>query len=682
MVAKISPREKSAAKKPASKKARPDSSGRSAPPPAPGGNNDFYVVGIGASAGGLEAFEQFFSHMPPDSGMAFVLIPHLSPERKSIMAELLKRHTAMEVLQAEEGMRIRRDCVYIIPPNRDMALEGGALHLLEPAIAHGIRHPIDFFFRSLAKDKAERSICVILSGTGTEGALGLRAIKGEDGLVLAQEMKSAKYDGMPQSAIATGLVDYVLPPEKMPALLLRYTKSAFSRAYKPLARPEGKPAETLQTIFAMIRARTGHDFSMYKQNTIIRRIEKRLAIHQIETLENYITYLRNNEFEVETLANELLIRVTSFFRDPEAFDLLRKKAFPRLLRNKKPGGVVRIWVPGCSTGEEAYSLAMIALESMKDANEVYKIQIFATDIDRSAIEIARAGSYPESIAVDVSAERLGRFFISRGSRYQIRDDIREMVVFAVQNLIKDPPFSKMDMISCRNVLIYMGTALQKKVMPLFRYALNPEGILFLGSSETVGDAIDLFSVVDKRWKIFSARKSAAGRIAPADLRFLPSPGQTKAELPPERARPANVELGDLMQKLLLEKYAPPCCVVNDKGDILYFQGRTGGFLEPASGKAALNIFDMAREGLAIELRTAVRKALSLKKDVVYEGLSVRSDGGRKIINLEVRYVRKPDHLQGLLLVAFNEQAVPKGRKTAKAKPRAGAKTDERLAALD
>ena len=648
------------------------------------GRNDIYVVGIGASAGGLEAFEQFFMNMPPDSGMAFVLVPHLSPERKSIMAELLERRTAMKVAQAEEGMEIKPDHVYIIPPNRDMAVQDNTLRLLEPSESRGVRHPIDFFFRSLARDKGEQAICIILSGTGTEGTLGLRAVKGEGGLVLAQDVKTARFDGMPSSAIATGLVDYILPPEKMPELLLRYTKSAFARTFMATEKPEKKTGDAIPKIFSLIRVRTGHDFSLYKQNTIIRRIEKRMALHQIETLDRYVSFLRSNEHEVEALANELLIRVTSFFRDPEAFEVLKQTVFPRLFRNKHAGSALRIWTPGCSTGEEAYSLAMTAVESMQELNLHFKVQIFATDIDARAIDSARAGVYPESITVDVSPERLGRFFISQGHQYQVRDDIREMVVFALQNVIKDPPFSKMDLICCRNLLIYLGAALQKRLLPLFRYALKPEGVLFLGSSETVGDSSDLFTILDKRWKIFRARKTEGRAAIVLDYRYpAPLPGQAEAEAAAGARRPANVQIGDVMEKLLIEKYAPPSCVVNDRGDILHFHGRTGAFLEPPSGRAALNVFEMAREGLRIELRTAIRKALSLKKDVVYEGLRVKSDHGHRIVNLEVRTIKKPEHLEGLLLVVFNEQAVPQGRKAATQKrTRLSAGTDERLEAMD
>ncbi len=428
----------------------------------------------------------------------------------------------------------------------------------------------------------------------------------------------------------------------------------------------------------------GHDFSQYKLNTIVRRIEKRMVLHQIDTLDNYVSYLRNNEYE--PMRSHPADQGNSFFRY-RAF-ASKPKAFPRMFKDKVSGSNLRIWVPGCSTGEEAYSLAMVAQETMHEHNVNYKIQVFATDIDSRAIEIARAGLYPESITVDVSPVRLARFFIRKGQQYQIRDDLREMVVFAAQNLIKDPPFSKMDMISCRNLLIYLGSALQKKVLPLFHYSLNPEGILFLGSSETVGDSVDFFSVLDKRWKVFSAKKIDANRAAVVDLRYPVSPaGRARKDVVPEGMGPVNVAVSNVMEKLLIEQYAPPSCMVNDKGDILFFHGRTGRFLEPASGKAALNILEMAREGLRIELRTAIRKALDKKKDVVVEGLQIRSNGGHRSVNLEVRYVKQPEHLQGLLLVVFNEQAVPQRHKqavkaTTKAAGHAKVRADERVSAME
>lgn len=644
---------------------------------------DFYVVGIGASAGGLEAFEQFFRNMPADNGMAFVLVPHLSPEHKSMMGDLLQRYTEMPIREVQDGVELVPNHVYIIPPNKDLALQNNLLMLQEPTEERGIRHPIDYFFRSLAQDQGDRSICVILSGTGTEGTIGLRAVKGEGGLVLAQDPKDAKYDGMPSSAITTGLVDHVLPAIKMPDLLLRYTKVTASKTVRPLVKAEERPQEALHRVYTLIRAQTGHDFTLYKQNTVMRRIHKRMAIHQIEAIDDYIVFLRSNPHEIEILFNELLIRVTNFFRDPDGFLSLADKALPQIFGNKHDDSAVRIWVPGCSTGEEAYSLAMLCHEYQREHKGPHrKVQIFATDIDNGAIEIARAGIYPESITVDVSPERLTRYFVKRGGSYKIKDDVREMVVFAVQDLIKDPPFSKLDIVSCRNVLIYMGGVLQKRVLNLFHYALNANGIMFLGSSETVGEATDMFAVLDKKWKIFRARRVEMLPVAAIELRqpLIPMERARHGALPAAAAQAVNV--GDFTERLLLERYSPPCCVVNEKGDILYIHGKTGKYLEPASGKATLNIVEMAREGIRIEIRTGLRKASAQKKDVIYEGLQVKSNGGYKHINLEIRYIAKPERLEGLMTVVFNEAAAVQPEKAGRDKSRTREKTTERLSAME
>ncbi len=645
--------------------------------------NGFYVVGIGASAGGLEAFEQFFSNMPADSGMAFVLVPHLSPEHKSLMAELLKRYTAMEIFEAREGMVVKPNHVYIIPPNRDLAINQGALLLRVPTEQRGVRHPIDYFFRSLAQDQADRSICVILSGTGTEGALGLRAVKGEGGLVLAQDVKDAKYDGMPASAIATGLVDHVLPAARMPELLLRYTRISSTRLTPPAVRLE-EPVEALQKIHTLVKAKTGHDFTLYKQNTVIRRAHKRMALHQIESLDDYVVYLRNNPHEINSLFNELLIRVTSFFRDPEAFDILKSRALPHLLDKEHKTNSMRIWVPGCSTGEEAYSLAILCDEYLREhQNGRREIQIFATDIDMGAIDIARAGTYPESIAVDVSAERLNRYFVKRSGTYKIKEELRESVVFANQDLIKDPPFSRMDLISCRNVLIYMGAALQKRVLSIFHYALNPDGVLFLGSSETVGDSSDRYSIMDKRWKIFRSRHVDMLPVAAIELHPpFERAGSARMAVIAKAVRPPSENIGDVTERMLLERYSPPCVVVNDKGDILYFHGKTGKYLEPASGKAALNVVEMARDGIRLEVRTGLRKVVTRKKDVLYEGLQVRTNGGYQPVNLEIRYITRPEHLEGLVMFVFNEVPAAPGEKATKAKILSREKTTEKLSAME
>ncbi|HET6516508.1 MAG TPA: chemotaxis protein CheB [Thermodesulfovibrionales bacterium] len=645
---------------------------------------DFYIVGIGASAGGLDAFERFFTNMSADSGMAFVLIPHLSPEHKSIMSDLLKRYTKMEVSQAEDGVEVKRDCVYIIPPNKDMALMGRKIQLLEPVERKGLRHPIDFFFRSLAEDCGEKAICIVLSGTGTEGTLGLRAVKEKGGLALVQEVKSAQYAGMPASALATGLADYVLPPEKMPEELLRYVKHVRAMPLKPAVMPDGKTLEPLQKIFVLIRAHTGHDLSMYKQNTIIRRIEKRMAILQIKNLTDYVSYLRRASHEIDVLFKELLIRVTSFFRDSEAFDALKEKGLPLLFKGRPCDQPVRIWIPGCSTGEEAYSVAIAVHEYMHAVNNICRVQIFATDLDSEAIGVARAGVYPDSITVDVSPERLERFFTPKGVAYKVKDEIREMIVFAAQNIAKDPPFTKLDVIICRNVLIYLGTDLQKKLIPIFHYSLKPEGILFLGSSETTGDFSDLFAAIDKRWKIFKTRMHESAAVWSLDLRrpsAIPE-GTAGREALPAIKRNGVIEIGEITEKILLDHYSPPCVIVNDKGDVLYFHGKTGKYLEPASGKARLNIIEMAREGLTLELRTALRRAAARKKDIAIEGVQVKADGGYLTVNLEVKYISKPDSALGLLMVVFREPSSPKGRKIEKLRAYIPGKSDQRLADMD
>jgi two-component system CheB/CheR fusion protein len=625
-----------------------------------------HIVGIGASAGGLEAFSQFFSNMPADSGMAFVLIPHLDPTHKSIMDELLRKYTSMPVSQVTEGMEVAADHVYVIPPDRNMAIFHGKLQLIAPTERRGLRHPIDYFLRTLAEDQGEKAIAVILSGTGTEGTLGLRAVKGEGGLVLVQDIKSAKYDGMPGSAIATGLVDYILPAEKMPDQLLKYVKRLRVKPEKA-EKDLRKSPDALQKIFFLIRNGTGHDFSLYKLNTIMRRIERRMAVHQIERLPDYVNYLRDNPPEVDMLFKELLIRVTNFFRDPKAFDFLCRKVLPHLLDHVS-NEQLRVWVPGCSTGEEAYSLAIMIHEYLTEKKLDYKIQVFATDIDSEAIETARNGIYPESISVDVSSDRLRRYFAKHDSSYRISKKIREMVVFAVQNIIKDPPFSRIDLISCRNLLIYLGNELQKKLIPLFHYSLKPEGILFLGSSETIGQFSDLFTTFDSKWKFF--RPKSVPPQHPVALGYpgvLPD-GIGKRGAHAEIVKPPEISLGELTEKVPLNAYTPPCVIINEHGNILYFHGKSGKYLEPAPGKASLNIHEMAREGLKLELRTAVRTVINKKGDVYFENLKVKTNGGLEPCNLRVKPISEPN-LRGLLMVIFEEASVHEPPKTKKQAPK-------------
>ena len=473
----------------------------------------FYIVGIGASAGGLHAFEGFFLNMPKDSGMAFILVPHLDPTHVSIMPDLMQKYTKMNVLQVEDGVTVQPNSVYVVPPNKDLAILHGTLQLIEPTMSHGPRMPIDHFLRCLAEDQREKAICIILSGMGTDGTSRLKAIKGELGMAMVQDPSSAKYDGMPRSAVKTGLVDYIVSPEKMPEQLIRYAKYTTHEARPRITPIEGKIRDALQKIFVLLRTHTGHDFSSYKQNTVCRRVERRINVHQIDNVSNYVRYLRKNPHEVESLFKELLIGVTNFFRDPEAFESLKKKAFPPLFKDKPNDYSVRVWVAGCSSGEEAYSIAIALRECMDEFKRNFDVQIFGTDMDADAIETARAGIYPGSISADVNPDRLNRFFQREDNFYRIKKEIREMLVFAPQDIIRDPPFTKLDLLCCRNLLIYLDSELQKKLLPIFHYGLRPDGILFLGSSETIGGFVDLFAVVDKKWKIYKRKESVSATHA-------------------------------------------------------------------------------------------------------------------------------------------------------------------------
>jgi len=480
----------------------------------------FPVVGIGASAGGLAAFEAFFSAMPVDvdSDMSFVLVQHLSPDFKSILAELIARYTKMQVLQVEDGMLVKANCVYIIPPNRQMAYLKGTLQLLEPHAPRGRRLPIDFFFRSLAQDQKEWAIGIVLSGNGSDGTMGVRDIKGEGGMVIVQQPESARNDSMPRSAIDTGLVNYVLLPDEMPATLINYVKNAYvthsytTRVFNREGRPEySYPPNTqdaFKKIFILIRAQTGHDFSQYKFSAINRRISRRRALQKIKATEEYVRFLQQTPSEVEALSQDFLIGDTSFFRDPEAFAVLQDMGIQQHFANRSDGDGIRVWIPGCSTGEEAYSIAILIQEYLQTHNKNFKIQMFATDIDGKAIEFARAGRYPLSAVAGLSSERLTRFFTQEpdSGGYRIRKEVRDMLLFSEQDIIKDPPFTNIDLISCRNLMIYMNIELQKKILNLFHYSLNPGGLLFLGKAETAGGKRGLFFRLDRRMRLYQRKE--------------------------------------------------------------------------------------------------------------------------------------------------------------------------------
>jgi two-component system, chemotaxis family, CheB/CheR fusion protein len=628
-------------------------------------SQEFPIVGIGASAGGLAAFEAFFSTMPADNdpGMAFVLVQHLARDHKSILSELIQRYTRMQVFEVEDGMVVKPNCAYIIPPNRDMALVDGALQLLEPTLARGIRLPIDFFFRSLAQDQHERAICIVLSGTGSDGALGVRSVKGEGGMVMVQTPESTEYDGMPRSAIATGMVDFVQPPNEMPAQLLAYVAHAFGAGLAPVTSRTPHSADGLGKIFLLLRSRTGHDFSQYKRNTIIRRVERRMAVHQIDQLEDYIRYLQLTPDEVNALFQDLLIGVTNFFRDSEIFEEIRKQVIPQLFVGKAAGSTIRVWVPGCSTGEEAYSIAILLREHMEELKEHFKVQVFATDLDRDAINRARAGIYPASIVADISPERLAQFFYEENpdcSTYRIHKNIRDMLIFSEHDLINNPPFSKLDLISCRNLLIYIGAELQKKLMSVFHYALKPGGMLVLGSSESIGDFANVFATIDRKAKIYQRKADDLGphRMGLAKLLLRPPAEALARQVASGSGSDDKLPLHEIVAQTIVEHYSPAGALVSERGDILYLLGRTGRYLEPTPGEASMNIFKMAREGLRGDLTIALHRAVSLRKPTRHRGLRVKTNGDFATVNLTVLPVladRDGAISPGLFLVIFEEE---------------------------
>jgi len=630
----------------------------------------FPVVGIGASAGGLEAIEQLLRSVPERSGMAFVVVQHLDPTYRGMLAELLQRNTPMPVVQAKDRMAVEPDHVYVIPPNKDMSLMHGKLHLLPQAAPRGLNLPIDFFFRSLAEDQQERAIAVILSGMGSDGTLGLRAIKEKGGAAFVQAAASARFDGMPRSAIETGLADVVAPVDELVARIMAY-RHRLPQGYRSDASIEDKDLSALDKVFVLLRSQTGNDFSSYKKSTIYRRIERRMGLHQIDGIARYVRFLRENPREIELLFKELLIGVTAFFRDPLAWEQLKQEVIPALLAARPAGGELRAWVPACSTGEEAYSLAMVFKEAMDSHKPVRKLslQIFATDLDHDAIEKARQGCFPNNIVADVSPERLRRFFVQDDSGYRVSKEIREMVVFAPQNIISDPPFTKLDLISCRNLLIYLSSELQKKLIPLFHYSLNPEGVLFLGSAETVGTFSGLFSALDPKARLY---RRLYQPVSPIPIEFpskLPAAGQRDSERS-TAGRQAPPNLQSLADRVLVQNFSPVAVLCTDKGDLLYVSGRAGKYLEPAVGKANLNVFAMARQGLAFELSRAFAAALREDHVITVPGVEIGSNGNKQTIDLKIQKLSEPKELRGSVMIVFQD-VVPAPESARPARSRRG-----------
>jgi two-component system, chemotaxis family, CheB/CheR fusion protein len=613
-------------------------------------NPGFPIVAIGASAGGLEALDELFHNMPADTGMAFVVVTHLPSGHTSLLPELLSRETSMPVVEAVEATQVQPNHVYIYPPGGPIAIINGVLHQRECDQRDVPRLPIDQFFRSLAEDQKGNAICIVLSGTGTDGTLGLRAIKGESGMAMVQQPQSAKFSGMPSNAIATNLADYVLPPSAMPKQLIAYAKSP--SLLRAAVHAPDVPTGVMQKIFELLRNRTGNDFSSYKTKTLHRRIERRMNVHQIKEPEQYLKYLQQNPPEIDALFNELLISVTNFFRDPDAWKSLAPW-LTNLIASRPDNYTVRAWVPGCSTGEEVYSLAISLRECIDKCGRPLKVQIFGTDLDADAIEAARIGQYPEGIGVDVSPERLQRYFVLHNGYFRICKEIREMTIFAPQNLIKDPPFTKLDMISCRNVLIYLNSDLQKRLLPIFHYAMKPDGLLFQGPSETVGAFTELFEPLDKRWRIYRRKDS------PTSLRRLPDmPAQPRTrstgEADPSISSPLvkQTHLSTLIERSLLNRFAPVSIVVNDHGEIVFIHGRTGQYLEPSPGQPGVNIVEMAREGLQIELAAAIRECVAAGGEIVRHDIRVKTNGDYSVIDLTVTKLAEPEALRDLLLVTL------------------------------
>lgn len=611
--------------------------------------DSFPVVGIGASAGGLEVFEQLFRTLPADTGMAFVLVSHLDPEHASILATILQRSTTMPVVEAEDHMALAPNCAYVIPPNREMTVVKRTLRLKIPEAPRGHRTPIDLFLRSLALDLEENAIGIILSGTGTDGTQGMRAIAAAGGVTFAQDPRTAKYAGMPESVIAAGYATYTLPPDKIAEVLVSPIQPSAHRDEPP--QDEGKG---LRQIVSILRSGTGHDFGQYKKSTIRRRIERRMLRHSISDMHIYARFLKEHPVEIQSLFKELLINVTSFFRDPEAFETLKTEVIAKLAEGKPQDYVFRVWVPGCATGEEAYSIAMLFQEVMAETQHELKTQIYSTDLDEDAIAAARTGLYPPIIAADILPERLRRFFLKHDQGYQIKKSLREMVVFATQNVIKDPPFTKLDLISCRNLMIYLEPELQASLIPTFHYALKPSGFLFLSSSESTGNRTDLFSAVSRKWKIYRANPNTNSGRSAVVSGLTWAAHQENGQLEGMAKKSSEINIVELAKRLLLQFYAPASVITDLKGNIQYVYGDTGKYLRPAPGHISLNIVDMAREGMQAELRASIQNAVNQGQSTLNREILVNSNNDYQAVSFSVRLVTGLNSVEDLLFISFQD----------------------------
>jgi two-component system, chemotaxis family, CheB/CheR fusion protein len=615
-----------------------------------GSRADFPVVGIGASAGGLEACRKLIGRLPADNGMAFILVQHLDPTHESMMVDLLAGHTTMAVRQATDGMRIEREHVYLIPPGTYLSVGHNVLHLSPPQARHGARLPFDFLLNSLAEAYGELAICVIVSGTGADGSVGLKAVKRGGGLVVAQDPDEAGYDGMPKSAIMTGEVDLVLPVAKIAEALINYGRrlAAGRSQLGPIQKGMGR--DCLPEIIELLRTKTEHDFTLYKHGTLRRRIERRMAMAAVATVDRYLEILRSDSSELDLLAKDLLINVTNFFRDPEVFNFLADTIIPELVRNHRPDYPLRIWVAGCSTGEETYSLAMLFREQILVSKREIKLQVFASDVDPDAVADAREGSYPQSIEEDVSADRLARFFTKVDHTYSVLPELRASVVFTVQDVLADPPFSRLDFVSCRNLLIYLRPEAQAKVLSLFHFALREGGILLLGNTETAGNIEGRFEVVSKSDRLYRR----VGRSRPGGFGFQINASDI-ARMPSRQNQTSSRQaaLADICRRLVMEISAPAAVLINRKNECLSFSGPIERYLQVAPGRPVHDLFALAREGARTKLRSAIQRACHDNMRIVVDGGQTTYNGGILWFNIIVQPVVSEG--EELLLICFIEQ---------------------------
>jgi two-component system CheB/CheR fusion protein len=621
--------------------------------------SSFPIVAIGGSAGSFPAIESFFGNMPTDSGMAFVIILHLAPHVESKLSSVIQHYTSMKVVEATDGLVVEPNSVYIIPPNCDMGIHNRALLLLSTNIS-GIRQPIDYFFQSLADDQWNLAIAIVLSGMGADGETGIRMIKENLGLTIAQDPETAQYASMPLAAIDTNLIDFVAAPDEMPLKITQFMNHPVfdHEAAIDELRLSPKRNTAIQKIIMMLRTQTGNDFALYKKSTVVRRIDRRVAFHQFLDYSEYVDYLKEHPKEIQILLKELLIGVTKFFRDSAAFDSL-KSSITELLSRKDENEPLRVWVAACSTGEEAYSIAMLLIECVTETKNfgARTIQIYATDLDQQALEHARIGMYHSNITADVSPQRLERFFRREEGRYQVKKEIRDIIVFASQNIIIDPPFIKLDLLCCRNLLIYFTAELQKKVIPLFYYSLNPDGIMFMGPAETIGGFVDMFAVVDPKWKLFRRKsgKIVLGNIAEFPFNFgRQQPRKFLDKITPEVNKRT---IGDTFNKVLIDNFSPASVLINDKGDILYNNGNTGRFLELPRGETVVNnIYKLAKEEFQYAIGTGIEQALKAPAEIF--STIVMFHEGQDLVPIDVQClaISEPEQ-HPLILIAFQQQAL-------------------------